>query len=385
MKLKYAFLFFAMMFFQSTIATAQYDSISVDGITRTYLLHLPTNYNTSEPAPLIIAMHGGFGSATNAQNQTQLSVKADEEDFIVVYPEGVKGGFLNIRTWNAGECCGYASNTNIDDVGFIDQLLDSLLVEYAIDETRIYATGLSNGGFMSYRLACELSDRIAAIAPVAASSTVPLCNPERPVPIIQFHSYLDFNVPYEGGVGNGVSTHYNPPHDSIHDLWSNLNNCNSQRDTILSNNEYTYIRWADCDCGTEIEYYITEDGGHSWPQGNSTTTGDPTSEYINASDLMWEFFEQHTLECNTTSIWSQETAIRNDLLAIWPNPSTGLFTLDWKTDSEIIELHIYDSNGTKLEIGITNNELDLRRFPKGHYHLDAILKEGRVAKKLLVK
>ena len=174
------------VFLIQTEAFAQYLGFSYDGYERTYLLHLPTGYDGIEPLPLIIAMHGGLGSADNLQSQSGLSNKADSENFIVVYPEGVKGGVLNVRTWNAGWCCGNSSSSNVDDVGFIDSLLDTLVDRYAIDTNRIYATGMSNGGFMSYRLACELSDRIAAIAPVSASMSVTGYIPSRPVPIIHF-------------------------------------------------------------------------------------------------------------------------------------------------------------------------------------------------------
>ena len=108
-----------------------------DGMDRTFLLHLPIGYNDSTDIPLIVAMHGGFGNAYSIENQSQLSAKADVENFIVVYPEGVVGGGLNISSWNAGWCCGYASNSNVDDVGFIDALLDTLINLYAVDTNRI--------------------------------------------------------------------------------------------------------------------------------------------------------------------------------------------------------------------------------------------------------
>ena len=151
MKLIYSIL----IIFFSTGINAQFDSLIWDSIERTYLVHLPSGFNGSENLPLVIAMHGGFGSADNLQNQSQLGEKADEEHFIVVYPEGVQGGVFDIRTWNAGWCCGHASTTDVDDVGFINALLDKLIDDFPIDTDRIYATGMSNGGFMSYRLACE--------------------------------------------------------------------------------------------------------------------------------------------------------------------------------------------------------------------------------------
>ncbi len=216
MKKRIVFLCFSLLIILTTAGQvfSQYDSIFFDGRYRTYLLHLPSGYNGNDPLAMIIAMHGGFGSAANLQNQSQLSVKADASNFIVVYPEGVKSP-LKIRTWNAGWCCGWASRTNVNDVGFISALIDTLIEKYAVDAKRVYATGMSNGGFMAYRLACELPDKIAATAPVAASMSMTDCTPSRPVPVIHFHSYLDKNAPYPGGIGEGPSDHYNPPQDSV--------------------------------------------------------------------------------------------------------------------------------------------------------------------------
>jgi polyhydroxybutyrate depolymerase len=169
----------------------------------------------------------------------------------VVYPDGVPS-HINIRTWNAGGCCGYAMNNNIDDVGFIDDLLDTLQADFAIDSLRTYATGMSNGGFMSYRLACELSERLAAIAPVAATMTIDVCEPVRAMPVIALHSYLDTSVPYLGGIGDGISGHYNSPMDSVQNAFALRANCTVLNDTIVDDADMTVIRWHDCDCGHEV-------------------------------------------------------------------------------------------------------------------------------------
>lgn len=269
---------------------AQYASITVGEEKRTYLVHLPTGYTGTTDLPLIIAMHGGFGDAFGIENQSQLSLTADAENFIVVYPEGVQGGALNIRTWNAGTCCGFASNNNIDDVGFIDALLDTIVDQYSIDTSRIYATGMSNGGLMAYRLACELSNKIVAIAPVASSMSMPNCSPFQAVPVIHFNSYVDSNIPYLGGVGDGPSNYFHPSQDSIMNVWATINNCTILNDIIVDNTQYTLTKWTDCHSGTEIHHYLTQDGGHSWP-GGVATIGDPVSAYINANDLMWSFFQ----------------------------------------------------------------------------------------------
>lgn len=331
----------------SFFSHAQYDSIPYDGYDRTYLVHLPTGYTGNTSLPLIIAMHGGFGNAYNMQNQSQLSVKADLENFIVVYPEGVEGGALNISSWNAGWCCGFSSNTNIDDVGFIDSLLNTLIAEYAVDTNRIYATGMSNGGFMSYRLACELSDRIAAIAPVGCSMSMTSCTPDRPMPVIHFHSTLDSNVPYLGGYGDGFSNHYNSPLDSVLNAWSNKNSCSTLNDTIIDNSQYIFKKWTNCDCSSEIHYYRTEDGGHSWPGGVQTQTGDPASTYLNATDLMWSFFQQHSLDCNPLSV--SDDLLNEKNISIYPNPTKGNFSIDLGSKFNSVKVNITDLSGRLVQ------------------------------------
>jgi polyhydroxybutyrate depolymerase len=360
---------------------AQLDSIQHNNLTRYYLTHLPAGYNANTPHSLVIAMHGGFGSATNLQDQSLLSVKADTENFIVVYPEGVKNA-LGIRTWNAGWCCGYASTNNIDDVGFISALIDSLLMDYNINPDRIYATGMSNGGFMSYRLACELSNRIAAIAPVAASMSLHSCNPTRPVPVIQFHSYLDTNVPYQGGVGNGVSNHWNSPHDSVHNIWSQLNQCMISSDTLVHDSLYTFVRWHSCDCNTEVHYYITQDGGHSWPGGNATVIGDPPSTYINANDLMWDFFHMHSLNCDTTATFLSSPDPEPE---IFPNPTSTVVMLKNKNYKRIMLTDVYGRLfWSQTDPGFERISIPVSDHPPGIYYIKADLKDGSQGIKKLI-
>ena len=359
------------LFLFSTIQlSAQYDSIFIDGSYRTFHLHLPSGYDGSTELPMIVAMHGGFGSGSQLETQSKLSEKADEAGFIVVYPEGVASP-LNIRTWNAGGCCGYAMNNDVDDVGFIHDLIDSLVFELAIDTNRVYATGMSNGAFMSYRLACEIPEKIAAIAPVAGTMNVNLCEPSRAVPIIQFHSFEDSNVPYLGGIGDGPSNHYNPPIDSVQNAWAAINNCNNLNDTLYAGSDFTHIKWSDCDCMYEQQFYITTDGGHSWPGGMATVFGDPVSEFINANDLMWDFFQLYSLDCESTTVENEPENASN--LMIFPNPIEGAATIQIVSPN-VNEglLNILDLNGkvhfTKKVRG-NSIEIDMTTFSNGIYFI----------------
>lgn len=320
------------------VLRAQTDTITVGALQRTYTLRLPSAYDGTTPLPLVIAMHGGFGSGTQLESQSALSDKAEQEGFIVVYPDGV-AGTLNIRTWNAGGCCGYSMNNNIDDVGFISAMIDTLVAQHAIDTLRIYATGMSNGGFMSYRLACELSERIAAIAPVSASMTIAACQPTRPVPVIGLHSYQDESVPWQGGIGNGVSSHYNSPQDSVQTAFALHANCVVLNDTLQHDAVMTVVRWHDCDCGAEVLLYMTQDGGHSWPGGTQTPIGDPPSQAISANDLMWDFFEQHSLDCLTTGV---RPVASSEAFTITPSESPGVIRI---TGEGITSVRVLDARG----------------------------------------
>lgn len=274
------------------------ETITVDGLERTYLLNMPPSYYESTQLPLVIALHGGGGNAEQFESSTSLTDKANAADFIVVYPNGVKStGILKAQTWNGGSCCDYAVEKNIDDVKFISQLIDRLVMEYKINPKKVYATGHSNGGIMAYRLACELSSKIAAIAPNACSMSVTKsCNASRPVPVLHMHSVNDKNVPYTGGYGEGVSKAYFAPVDSVLNVWSVINACGTKAQKVADNPGYTFFKWSDCQNQVNIYYYLTRDGGHAWPGGSpGSGMGDIPSKAIKANDLLWDFFQQFQL------------------------------------------------------------------------------------------
>lgn len=357
-------------------ALAQTDSITVGALQRTYTVRLPSTYDGVTPLPLVIAMHGGFGSGAQLENQSLLTATAEQEGFIVVYPDGVPNP-LGIRTWNAGGCCGYSMNNNIDDAGFISALLDTLFSELAIDTVRVYATGMSNGGFMSYRLACELSERFAAIAPVSATMTIDVCDPVRAMPVIALHSYLDTSVPYLGGIGDGVSNHYNSPLDSVQTAFALRANCSILNDTIVDDAEMTVIRWHVCDCGHEVITYMTQDGGHSWPGGNGTGVGDPPSTVISANELMWDFFQQYTLDCLPMGVPALVQGTAN--LTLYPSPAQGFITI---AGARLVQLSVLDASGREvLRHASTNGttmNVDASALAPGTYVLRAIATDGRL-------
>ena len=262
---------------------------------RSYRVHLPPAYDGKKPLPLVLVLHGGGGEAEGMALITGFNEKADRKGFIAVYPNGtgiLSGQFL---TWNAGNCCGPALDFKTDDVGFFRVLLEKLKKDFSIDSRRIYVTGLSNGGMMSYRLACELSGEIAAIAPVAGAMNVE-CKPTRPVSVILFHGTEDGHVRYDGGeplVQADWHLRTDRPVKETASLWAKFNGCSPKAQTSVKGN-VIMERYRGCREGTEVVLYTIRGEGHSWPGGRrwAPWAAIPTRE-ISATDLIWEFFANH--------------------------------------------------------------------------------------------
>jgi polyhydroxybutyrate depolymerase len=272
-------------------------SLYFEGRDRSYFLHLPPRYDGKTLLPLVVVLHGGGGGvqSTGAGMQpgavvlTGMSLKADEENFIVVYPSGT--GILRdkLLTWNSGNCCGYALKHNVNDVGFIAALLDKLEREIAIDPRRVLVTGISNGGMMAYRIGCELSDRIAVIAPVEGALNVS-CHPTSPVSVVIFHGTYDQNVHYDGGPA--------PRHNRIDNsvakavsFWVGANGCAEVPATRAPQADLRVESYSRCRRDSAVTLYKILGGKHAWPGGDRLTSllDEPTHD-VSATDLMWEFF-----------------------------------------------------------------------------------------------
>ena len=278
-----------------TIELEYYDSIIADGLERTYFVHLPISYNPSNSYPLIFAMHGGgLLGYEGIEAQSQLSELSDSENFIVVYPEGLQT--LGFRTWNAGDCCPSATTLGTDDVGFINSLLEKLKLELSINSKKVYATGFSNGGQLAYKLANRYPNKFAAVSAVAGVLQDFPFNPTRKVPIIHFHSYQDSTAPYYGGFSDAPNINFEfPSVDSTLLLIANNYDCEIIKQTIFTDsNTYDFFRYSDCDNNVQIELYVSQDGGHTWPGGQALPNMEITNHF-NASTLMWEFFKNYEL------------------------------------------------------------------------------------------
>ena len=275
--------------------------IEYAGLDRSYLLHLPDPL-PNNPLPLVVVLHGGGGSAESMARMTGFDAEADRGGFIVAYPEGTDRGhpFLSLigkpgfLTWNAGSCCGYAQENNIDDVGFIRAVVAQVIKDDGADPKRVYATGISNGGMMAYRLACEASDVFTAIAPVSAVQEVQDCKPAQAVSVFHIHGAEDQNVPIQGGVGKKAHEKEQraPVQDTI-DFWVKQDGCSV---TVHSKEpDVDMTNYGGCRDGSEVAYFVIQDGGHAWPGGQRIASFlDKPSDALNATSEIWRFLKEHS-------------------------------------------------------------------------------------------
>lgn len=270
-----------------------------DGRERTYRLYIPPGLPVG-PAPLLIALHGGTGWGTQFETNSGFDDLADANGFIVAYPDGIEIPLLRGKVWNGGDCCGLAAQDrqDVNDVGFISDLIDIIEDDYPIDETRVYATGHSNGAIMSYRLACELSDRIVAVGFQAGSLEIDDCRPDRPVSVLHIHGSADTNIPLDGGHGSGISnTDFNSPQASVETL-AMLDGCDPRVDSGDEENpDVAYRIWEPCDEGTTVEMVIVEGANHAWMGHEATRVqgeivGAPYMGY-DSSAAIWDFLTAH--------------------------------------------------------------------------------------------
>jgi polyhydroxybutyrate depolymerase len=278
-------------------------TLTVGTLKRTYLVHVPKSYDGTKPYPVVLAYHGGASNAEQMVHFCGLNDKADQAGFITVYPSGT-GKLDRLLTWNGGNCCGYAMQNNIDDVAFTRALLDDLAKLVQVDAKRVYATGMSNGAIMAYRLAAELSERIAAIAPVAGPMGTETCAPKRPVPVMHFHGTDDQFAPFKGGKGEkslSGTNFYSVAHSVK--AWVKANGCKDEPATVELPDKakdgtlVTRTTYGGGKDGAEVVLIVIEGGGHTWPGREPLVKvlGKATKN-ISANDLMWEFFAKHPMK-----------------------------------------------------------------------------------------
>jgi polyhydroxybutyrate depolymerase len=276
-------------------------SITVDGHNRAYELHVPAAYKGDQAVPLVVALHGRGGTGHVIAGLAHFDAVADAHGFLVVYPDGLSA------SWADGRGATPSDTDGIDDIKFLSELIRKLARDYKIDSLRVFVTGYSNGGFMSQRVACELSSQVAAVGVVAATmgeTTASHCHPERPVSVMLIQGLQDPLVPFQGGpMGPNGSRGMILSLQDAAKKWIGLDACDSKPEiTTLQDKaaDGTSIRreaFTGCKGGAEVVVYTVEGGGHTWPGGKpylpESIIG-KTSGNMDASEALWEFFSKHS-------------------------------------------------------------------------------------------
>jgi polyhydroxybutyrate depolymerase len=251
---------------------------------RSVRVHVPASYDPTMPTPLVLNLHGYSGDGLQQQTISRMLATSDENGFIVMHPDG----HHSPRGWNAGVCCGAAASSGTDDTAWLASVLDEAESKLCVDTNRVFATGLSNGGFMSHRLACEIADRLAAIAPVAGVVGVE-CNPSKPVAVMHIHGDADPLIPYTGGGVNG-----NESVAATIERWATNNGCTGAPAMTYQMGDATCMTRSSCTANAEVTECRIAGGGHQWPGGISIGSFlGALSEDLDATKAMWAFFAAH--------------------------------------------------------------------------------------------
>jgi len=348
------------------------------GIQRSYILYVPASYSSTNSAPLVFNFHGYTSNSIQQIFYGDFRPIADTAGFLLVVPQGTTDAQGNTY-WNAGW------NGAADDVGFTEALLDDLALSYNINQDKVYSTGMSNGGFMSYYLACNLSDRIAAIASVTGAmtrGTTHTCNPQHPTPVLAIHGDADNTVAYTGGfISESVQ-------DGL-DYWVSYNNNNSTPSfaavpniNTSDNSSVEHYIYTNGDSCVDVEHYKVLNGGHTWPGASVDIGNGATNQDINASSLIWEFFSKYDIngkiDCGLTGV--EENKINKKGIEIFPNPANTFFTIKG-ADKEVSSVRIIDFLGKEIRNiklnGAEKSVIPINGINKGIYFIE-LLNEGLV-------
>lgn len=268
--------------------------LSSGGLDRTYRVYRPSSIAQGARVPLVVVLHGGYGSGAQAERAYGWDQQAERGRFLVAYPDGYR------RSWNAGMCCGPAKSRKVDDVGFITGVVRQIERTQNADPNRVYITGMSNGAMMAYRLACDAPFPIAGIGSVAGTLDMEACVHPQRTKIVEIHGLTDAHVPFNGGVGiNHPQPQAFPSVEDTLVVWRRANGCDSRAST-LNYGVVTTKRW---NCSTDnLELITIANAGHEWPGGKRGPRGallapllhiapaDPVSDVINATETLWKFF-----------------------------------------------------------------------------------------------
>lgn len=359
----------------TTLLTAQTaKTIQFGGLTRDYLEYVPAIYDGSTPVPIVLCLHG-LGDNMNNFYGIGMNYIADTANFIVLVPEARFDAIItNGNAWNSGASyMGYQVNQNINDAGFLNALLDTVIATYNIDETRIFTCGFSLGSFMCHRLACEYTDRFAAIATVAGTIGTSLtCNPSGEIPVCHFHGTADGTIAYTGNMfGNDA--------EELVNYWVTNNNCTSTPihtalpDLVADGYTIDHYLYPNGNNGTDVEFYKVNGADHEWlfyPNNDITYTLE-----------IWKFFMKYP-----KGITNKNNIKNNIKVEVFPNPSNGEFFI---ISNKHINIEIIDLQGKAIlkKIGTENGtcKIDLSEFSKGLYFARIITNEETIIKKIILE
>ena len=311
--MKYLFAVVFAVFSFSTIGQTEY-TIEYQGLSRTYILYTPVG--STQGLPLVFNLHGYTSSANQQMTLTGMNDAADANGFAVVYAQGTPDSF-GINHWNA-----WQDPTDVDDIGFISALRSYLIDSYGFDANRVYSCGFSNGGIMSYAIACQLSDEFAAIASVAGSMNTDMmsqCTPSRSFPIMEVHGDADPVVAI-GGTTQGAGFGELLSVADVISYWTDFNACSDPITTELPNTNLldfcnvVKTEYADCDESVRVWNYLVESGGHTWPGAFPTFIVGNTNQDIDANEEIWDFFNLFSLP---QSIESNAQTSAKQLVAVY--------------------------------------------------------------------
>lgn len=261
------------------------------GRSRVYRLYRPRALSRGNRVPLVVVLHGGFGSGAQAEYAYRWNDHADTHGFVLAYPDGIG------HSWNAGNCCGPAVREGVDDVGFLTALLDEVSATEGVDPHRVYAAGISNGAMMAYRLACDRPGRLAAVGAVAGTM---VCECRRPAPtsVLHIHGLEDANLPFGGGLGaKAFEATARPPVLAVMDVWRQAGRCGPPR--VFDAPPLRTEIWSGPN-GVEVRLITIAGAGHQWPGGRPPAPRvarmlrlDQPSQALDATAALWEFFAAH--------------------------------------------------------------------------------------------
>jgi len=376
--MKNLYLSFTLVFVVITSAfTAQLttNSWNFGGLNRQYLTYVPASYDGTTPVPIVFCLHG-LGDNMNNFYNIGMKFVADTANFIVVVPQAIVDPLAQASAWNSGASyLGYTLNGGVNDIGFINAIIDTLISNYNIDQRRVYSCGFSMGGFMTNRLGCQLSHRIAAIASVAGTiGGAVTCNPSRTVPACHFHGTLDSTVYYEGNL-------YGNDAEELVAFWANNNGCNasptvtSLPDIAADDLLITHWEYTSCTNNATVEFFKVDSAEHVWLT--------PANDIFYTTEI-WKFFMKHT-HAEFVGIESNENL--NSAVSVYPNPSNGEVFITTENIHSNAIVTVFDATGKIIQyknLTSTTSKIDLSDYEKGIYFIQVTTTDGKITKKVIL-